>query len=103
MAAIGNLGKFGATFRLGTVFAPRQCLYQKEATGVGSLKMYRFLGAVNTLAVTGLQTTRFDSSPYMAAIGNLGKFGATFRLGTVFAPRQCLYQKEATGVGSLKM
>ena len=28
-----------ATHRHGTVFAPRQCLYQKEATGVGSLKM----------------------------------------------------------------
>ena len=69
----------------------------------GAYKCNRFLGAVNPLAVTGLQSTRFDASPYMAAIGNLGKFGATFRLGTVFAPRQCLYQKEATGVGSLKM
>ena len=34
-----EISKIRATYRHGTVFAPRQCLYQKEATGVGSLKM----------------------------------------------------------------
>ena len=34
-----NLGIFGATYPHGTVFALRQCLYGKEATGMESLKM----------------------------------------------------------------
>ena len=34
-----EIWKIWATYRHGTVLAPRQCLYQKEATGVGSLKM----------------------------------------------------------------
>ena len=54
----GNLQKFGATFRYGTVFAPKQCLYEKSATGVESLK-----GAINVHPVTGLQTTRFRAAP----------------------------------------
>ena len=84
------------------------CLHQdnvyikfKGSYGCGEPK--NVISAINPLAVTGLQTIRFHSAPYMADIGNFGKFGTTYSHGTVFAPRQCLYQVEATGVGSLKM
>ena len=36
----GNLRKFGPTKPHGTAFAPMQWLYQKEATGMESSKMY---------------------------------------------------------------
>ena len=36
----GNLRKLGWTYRHGTVFAPRQYLHQKEATGMESPEMY---------------------------------------------------------------
>ena len=39
-AANENLRKLGWTYRHGTVFAPRQYLYQKEATGMESPEMY---------------------------------------------------------------
>ena len=35
-----NLENFGATFCHGAVFAPKQCLYQKEARTMESPKMY---------------------------------------------------------------
>ena len=35
----GKSRKFGATYPHGTVFARRYCAYQKEATGMESLKM----------------------------------------------------------------
>ena len=38
----GNLRNSGSTFRHGTVFAPKQSLYQKEASGMESPKMHSF-------------------------------------------------------------
>ena len=70
---------------------------------MGSLKCNRFVGAKNSLAVTGLQTTRVRLPPYMVDNSNLGKLAATYPPGTAFGPRQCLDQMEATGMGSLKM
>ena len=35
-----NLWKSGSTFTHGTVFAQKQCLYQNEATGIETPKMY---------------------------------------------------------------
>ena len=52
---------------------------------------------------TDLQSTRFHASPYRAADTNLRKFRATFDHGAVFAPKQCLCQKEATGMESSKI
>ena len=39
-AKTGKLRKLGETYRFGTVFAPRQYLYQKEATGMEGQEMY---------------------------------------------------------------
>ena len=98
----GNLGKFGSTFRHGVVFAPKQCLDQKQARAMESPKMC-LVGAKGTLTCTGPQTTPSNVRQYRAENGNLGKFGPTVRHGTVFAPKQCLYQKEARAMESPKM
>ena len=99
----GNFGKLEAAYLPGTAFAPRQCLYQKEATGMGSQESNRFVGAKNALAVTGLQMTRVRLPQCMVNTGNFGKLEAAYLPGTAFAPRQCLSQKEAMGMGSLKL
>ena len=52
---------------------------------------------------TGQQTTPCLAAPYLVSNRNFQNFGATYRLGTVFAPMQCLNCKEATGVESKKI
>ena len=49
----------------------------------------------------GLQTTPFRRWLYRAENGNMRNFGPTNPLGTAFAPKQWLYQKEATGIAEL--
>ena len=41
------------------------------------------------------ESTRFYAAPYMGNNGNLRKFEAHYRHGTVFAPKKCACQKEA--------
>ena len=53
---------------------------------------------VRTWKVTG-----FIEGPYMGDKGNLRKFGAPYRYGTVFSPKKCAYQKEAMGKESPKI
>ena len=96
----GNFGKVGATYRHGTVFASRHCLYQKETTRIESPKMQFCDDGKTVQTSTGLQATPFLPSPYKADNGNLRKFGSTYRHGTV---KHCLYQKEGTGIESPKM
>ena len=56
-----------------------------------------------TFICAGWQTTSSHVSQYRAENGNLRKSGSIFHHGTVFAPKQCLYRKEATGMESPKM
>ena len=49
-----------------------------------------------------MQTTGFHASPYRAVSVNLWKLGATFHRGTLFAPMQSIYEKEATEKGEPK-
>ena len=93
----------GSTFCHGTVFEPKHCLYQKEATGMESPKMYSSSRCKNLTCLCRTANDPVSSSQYRAKNGNLWKFGSTFFHGTVFAPKQCLYQKEATGMESPKM
>ena len=158
--------KSGSTISHGTVCAPKQCSYQKEAKGIETPKMYSsrrcknltcaelqttpshvchdraeneicgnpglplpmvpclhqsnvyikrklrvwrvikcipLVGTRNSLTCAGLQTTLSQVSKYRAENGNLRKSGSTISHGTVFAPKQCLYQKEATGIETPKM
>ena len=57
----------------------------------------------SALAVAGLQSTWFHVSPYRAVNIILGQFGTTYRHGTVFAPKHCLYRKDATDMESLNI
>ena len=94
----GNLRKFGRIYRLGTVFAPRQDLYEKGARGMDRLEMYSFSRCKSPLTCGGSQTTLSEVKRCRAENGNLRKLGRIYRLGTVFAPRQYLYQKAASGM-----
>ena len=69
----------------------------------GTQKCNFLIGAETEPTVTGRKTTYSQAMQYMANIGNLRQYGASNPQGTVFAPNQCLYQKEATGVGNPKM
>ena len=55
------------------------------------------------LTCAGLQTTPSQVSQYGAENGNLQKSGSIFRHGTVFALKECIHQKEATGIEGPKM
>ena len=66
-------------------------------------KCIHLVGAKPSLTCTGLQTTTSHVSQYRAENGNLRKSESTYCHGTVFPPKQCLYQKEATGRESPKM
>ena len=60
-------------------------------------------GAESPPRSTRLQTIRFHAAPYWTVSANLRKVGASFRRGTVFAPIQSTYEKEATGMENPKM
>ena len=60
-------------------------------------------GAESPPPSTRLQTTRFHAAPYGTVSANLRKVGTFFRRGTVFAPIQSTYEKEATGMENPKM
>ena len=66
------MGKLGATYLQGTVFAPRQYLFHKEATGMGSLKM-------SSLCRCRKRTRRYGPPNYqdsfIAVFGREWKFG----------------------------
>ena len=60
-----------------------------------ALKCKPQVGAKSAQTCTGRQITRIRVAPYIADNGNLVTIITTYRHGTVFAPKQCLYQKEA--------
>ena len=68
-----------------------------------SPEMYSFSRCINPLTCAGRQTTPSQGRRYRAENGNLSKFGRIHRLGTVCAPRQHLYQKEARDMESPEM
>ena len=86
-----------------------QCLHQSNVYIKRKLGLWRaqkcilLVGAKSALTCASPQTTPSHVRRYRAEKGNLGKFGPTFRHGAVFAPKQCLYQKEARAMDSPKM
>ena len=54
------------------------------------------VGAETVLTSAGPHTTPFYGGQYRAKNGNMRIFGPTNPHGTAFAPKQWLYQKEAT-------
>ena len=99
----GNLHKLGWIYRHGTVFAPRQYLHQNEATGMERPEMYLPSWCKKPSYRCGPSKYRVSRRQYRVGNRNLRKLGWTYRYGTVFAPRQYLHQKEATGKESPEM
>ena len=89
MAYNGNLRKSGSTFRHGTMFSRKQCLYEKEATVWRVQNCIPLVGAKTALTCAGRQTTLTNVSQYRADNGDLRKSGSTFTI----VPR--LQQKNA--------
>ena len=59
--------------------------------------------ADTVLTGEGPQTTPFHGGQYRAQNGDMRHFRPTNPHGTMFTPKQWLYQKEATGIDSSKM
>ena len=93
----------------GLPFAEVPCLHQSNLHMEGKLREWRTqkcnpcFGAESPPLSTGKQTTRFHAAPYGTVSANLRKVGASFRRGTVFAPIQSTYEKQATGMENPKM
>ena len=66
-------------------------------------KCIALVGVDAVLITAWLQSTPFHGGWYRAPNGNMQNFGPTNPHGTAFAPKQWLYQKEATGMESSKM
>ena len=66
-------------------------------------KCIALVGADTVLTTAWKQSTPFHGGQYRALNGNMRNFGPTNPHGTAFAPKQWLYQKEATGMESSKM
>ena len=61
------------------------------------------LGAKTPLTFAGRQSTPSQGRRYRVEKGNLRILGWTYRHGTVFSPRQYIYQMETTGMESPEM
>ena len=93
----------------GITIAMVPCLHQSNVISKGSCGKGEPKNAnpesvqKSVLTCTGVQTTRFHAAPYKADNENLRKFEATYRHGTMFAPKQYLFQKEAVGKENSQM
>ena len=85
------------------------CLHQVNIYIKRKLRVWRAqmcispVGAKSPLTCVGRQSTVCQGRQYRVGNGNLRKLGWTYRYGTVFAPRQYLHEKEATGMESPEM
>ena len=87
-AEYGRLGKAWATFAM-VQYLQQSNDYIKRMLGLWRAQTCIFLvGARNALRCAGSQITTTHVRKYRAEHGVLGKSGATFRLGAVFAPKQ---------------
>ena len=76
-------------------------IYIKRKLRVWRVRKCIFLvGAKTPLTCAGRQSTPSQGRRYRVEQGNLRMLGWTYRHGTVFAPRQYIYQKESTGMES---
>ena len=93
----------------GLPFAEVPYLHQSNLNMKRKLREWRTqkfnpcFGAESPPRSTGQQTTRFHAARYWTVSSNFPKVGASFRRGTVFAPTQSTYEKEATGMENPKM
>ena len=71
------------------------CLQQGNICMKRKLRVWRDRKCIS---LVGTKTPLTCAGRYRAENGNLRKLGWTYHHGTVFAPRQYLYEKEATGM-----
>ena len=99
----GNMRNFGPTNPHGIALAPKQWLYEKEATGMESSKMY----CPSRCRYRNYQcvAANYPVTWWLCRVlkGNMRNFGPTNPHGIALAPKQWLYEKEATGMESSKM
>ena len=80
------------------------CLHQGNNYTKRKLRIWRdqkcipLLGAITPLNCEGRENTPCRGRQYRAQNGKFGKLGRTYGHGTVFAPREYLHEKEATGM-----
>ena len=85
------------------------CLHKGNIYTKRKLRVWRdqkcipLVGAKTPLTCAGRQTTPSRLMRYSAKTRKLRKLRVTYRHGTVFAQRQYLYQKEATGMDRSEM
>ena len=79
-------------FHQGNIYSKRNLRVWRDQKGI------RLVGAKTPLTCAGRQTTPSRLMRYRDKTGKLRKLGGNYHHGTVFAPRQYLYQKEATGM-----
>ena len=99
----GNIRTFVNPNPHGTAFAAKQWLYQREATCMESSKMYcphRWRKRTFQCGVVNYPTTW---GRYRTKNGYIRNFVHPNHHGTAFAPKQWLYQNEATGMESSQM
>ena len=93
----------------GLSIAEVPCLHQSNLHMKRKLREWRTqkcnpcFGAESPPRSTRLQTTLFHVATYGTVSANLRTVWTFFRRGTVFAPIQSTYEKEATGMENLKM
>ena len=68
-----------------------------------SSKLYVLVGRDTVVTSAAPQTTPCHGGLYRVQKGNMRNFGHTNHHGTTFAPKQWLYEKEATGIENLKI
>ena len=82
------------------------CLHQSNGYIKRNIRVWRgqkciaFFGAETVRTSVGPQSTPFHGGQYRAENGNIRNFGHTNPHGTVFAPKQWSYQKEAMSMES---
>ena len=93
----------------GGAIAMVPCLHQGNLYIQRKVRVWReqkcipLVGGVTPLSCTSQQTTPSHGGRYWSQNGNLRKLVWTYRHGTVFAPRQYLYLKEAMGMERTEM
>ena len=84
----GILGKSGATFRHGAVFAPNHLLYQKEARVMECSKMYPSRRCNKRTYLCGSANNPDSCKGVQDRERNIGEIRGYFCHGEVFAPKQ---------------
>ena len=98
-----NLRKLGWTYFMLPCLHIGNIYIEKKIKVWRDQKCICLVGAKTPLTCAGCQTILSQKRRYRVENRNLRKLGwtyrhGTYRDGTVFAPRQYLYQKEATGI-----